>query len=148
MALTLKEKREYAWLLYKDGSFTQKMIASKVGVAEKTITDWKQADRWEAKNKSVQQTREQNLIDLHDQWAAINQKIRNEQQNIPDSAQADIIKKLAASIRDFENEVGYTEAYQVLKRLMLHIQKVDHDMAKVVIDYVDGFMQELLKYEV
>lgn len=145
MALTLKEKKEYAWLLYKDGTYTQKLIAEKVGVAERTVSEWKKSDNWEAKAKSIKQTREENLIQLHEQWAAINKKIRDEQNNIPDSAQADIIKKLSASIRDLENEVGYTEAYQVLKKLIIHVQKIDFDKAKEIIDYVDSFMQELLK---
>lgn len=148
MSLTAKEKREYAFLLYKDGSFTQKMIAEKVGAAEKTISEWKQKDNWDAKVKSIKQTREENLMELHNQWAAINLVIRNDQKGVPNASQADIIKKLAASIRDLENEVGYTEAYQVLKKMMIHIQKMDHDKAKELIPFVDSFMQELLKYAV
>lgn len=148
MSLSIKEKKEYAWLLFKDGSYTQKLIAEKVDVAERTISEWKTKERWEQKAKSIKQTREENLINLHTQWAALNLLIEKEQKNIPTSAQADIIKKLAASIRDLENEVGYTEAYQVCKKLVIHIQKLDIDKAKELMDYVDSFMQDLLKYAV
>jgi hypothetical protein len=147
MTSTIKEKKEYAWLLFKDGAYTQKMIAEKVGVAERTITDWKQREKWEEKAKSIKQTREENLISLHTQWAAINKEVKDNQKNIVTSAQADIIKKLSASIKELENEVGYTEAYQVVKKLMKHVQIIDFEASKMFIDFADSFMQELLKHE-
>jgi len=147
MSLTAKEKIEYAWLLFKDGSYTRTMIAHKVGVAEKTITEWKQKYNWEQKAKSIKQTREENLISLHNQWAAVNEEILTKQKGIPTSAQADIIKKLSSAIKELETEIGYTEAYQVCRKLILHIQKIDFEKSKELIDYLDSFMQELLKYE-
>ncbi len=147
MSLTAKEKVEYAWLLFKDGSYTRTMIAHKVGVAEKTITEWKQKYNWDAKAKSIKQTREENLIELHNQWAAINKLIKEKQDGIPNTGQADIIKKLSSAIKELETEIGYTEAYQVLKKLTLHIQKIDFEKAKEMLDYIDSYMQDLLKYE-
>lgn len=43
--------REYAYFLYM-AKVPQKDIASRVGVTEKTITAWKEADGWEVKRAS------------------------------------------------------------------------------------------------
>lgn len=145
MALTIKEKQDYAWLLFKDGTLTQKAIAERVGVAEKTICDWKEKFRWEDQRKSLLTTKAAQLTMLYNHLDAINEQIRDEQKNIPDSRQADAILKLTAAIKNLETEISVSQVFEVGKDFIQYVQKVDFEKSKEVIDYYDGFIKECLK---
>jgi DNA-binding XRE family transcriptional regulator len=144
MALTNKEKKEYAWLLYKEDTLTQKAIAEKVGVAEKTISQWKEEEGWESKRKSLYNTREDILVDLYSIFENTKNQVK-EKGGIANSKDADAILKLSQSIKNLETETSVAQIYEVAKCLIQHVQKLDFEMAKTIIDYVDSFLKEKLK---
>lgn len=144
MALTNKEKREYAWLLYKEDTLTQKAIATRVGVTEKTIGQWKEEENWDAKRRSLYNTREDILVDLY----VILENTKNavkEKGGIANSKDGDAILKLSQSIKNLETETSVGQIFEVCKGLIQHVQKLDFEKAKEIIDYVDSFMKEKLK---
>ncbi len=144
MALTNKEKREYAWLLYKEGALTQKAIAEKVGVSEKTISDWKTEEKWETKRRSLYNTREDILVDLY----VILENTKNavkERGGVANSKDGDAILKMSQSIKNLETETSIGQIYEVCKGLIQHVQALDFEKAKEIIDYVDSFLKEKLK---
>jgi uncharacterized protein YjcR len=144
MALTNKEKREYAWLLYKEDTLTQKAIAEKVGTSEKTITDWKKEDGWETKRRSLYNTREDILVDMYSIFENTKNEIKDKG-GIANSKDADAILKLSQSIKNLETETSVAQIYEVSKGLIQHVQKIDFEKAKEIIDYVDSFLKEKLR---
>lgn len=144
MALTIKEKKEYAWLLFKEGVLTQKVIAQKAGVSEKTITEWKDKEQWESKRRSLYNTREDILVDMYLIFENTKNQIK-EKGGIANSKDADAVLKLSQSIKNLETETSVGQIYEVAKGLIQHVQKLDFEKAKEIIDYVDSFLKEKLK---
>ncbi|MCC2590353.1 hypothetical protein [Chryseobacterium sp. MFBS3-17] len=77
MGLKKTEQREYAKFLYTEKSLTQKEIAEKVGVTEKTLKTWIDANEgeWKKLKKSLMTTKSQQITMLYDQLARINEEI-------------------------------------------------------------------------
>ncbi|HLO38349.1 MAG TPA: hypothetical protein VK173_07665 [Lacibacter sp.] len=144
MALTIKEKKDYAWLLFKEGVLTQKAIAQKAQVSEVTLSTWKKDENWESKRRSLYNTRESLLVDLYMIFENTKNKI-TDKGGVADSKDADGLLKLSQSIKNLETETSLAQAFEVLKGLMLYIQQVDFEKSKEMVDYVDGYLRKLLK---
>lgn len=144
MALSNKEKKEYAWLLFREGTLTQKAIAEKVGVSEKTISGWKDTEQWESKRRSLYNTREDILVDMYLIFENTKNQIK-EKGGVANSKDGDAILKLSQSIKNLETETSVGQVFEVCKGLIQHIQKIDFEKSKEMIDYVDSFLKEKLK---
>ncbi|MFV8392755.1 terminase gpP N-terminus-related DNA-binding protein [Flavobacterium sp. LB2P6] len=77
MALKKLQEREYAKSLYISGGITQKEIASRVGVTEKTLANWIKAGKWEVLKKSLLTTKQNQLSELYDQLSNTTSEIKN-----------------------------------------------------------------------
>lgn len=144
MTLTNKEKKDYAWLLYREGTLTQKAIAEKVGTTERTISQWKEQDNWETKRRSLYNTREDILVDMYLIFENTKNAIK-EKGGVANSKDGDAILKLSQSIKNLETETSVGQIFEVCKGLIQHVQKVDFEKAKEIIDYVDSFLKEKLR---
>lgn len=144
MALTSKEKKEYAWLLFREGTLTQKAIAEKIAVSEKTISIWKETEGWESKRRSLYNTREDILVDMYLIFENTKNAIK-EKGGVANSKDGDAILKLSQSIKNLETETSVGQVYEVAKQLIQHVQKIDFEKAKEIIDYVDSFLKEKLR---
>ncbi|MBL0144922.1 MAG: hypothetical protein IPP48_03345 [Chitinophagaceae bacterium] len=142
--MTPTEKKDYAWLLFKEGVLTQKAIAEKVGTSEKTITKWKEDDNWETKRRSLYNTREDILVDMYLIFENTKNQVK-EKGGVANSKDGDAILKLSQAIKNLETETSVGQVFEVCKGLIQHVQKIDIDKAKEIIDYVDSFMKEKLK---
>lgn len=144
MPLTIKEKQDYAWLLFKDGTLTQKAIAEKVGVSERTLSEWKTKNNWESKRRNLLTTRENILSDMY-VIMENTKKYVMDKGGVAFSKDADALLKISAAIENLERELALSEIYQVGKKFIQYVQKVDFERAKEIVDYYDGFIKEHLK---
>jgi hypothetical protein len=142
--LTSKQKREWAQDLYKTGNYDQKEIALKVQVAEKTITEWKQKYNWETLRKSLLITKQESLADLYDILDNTKKDIKTRGSKA-NSKDADAILKLTTAIKNLEVKTSLDQILEVCKQLVLHIQSIDYDKAKELVEYVDLFIKHSLK---
>jgi transposase len=76
MALKKQQEQEYAKSLFIGGGLTQKEIAERVGVTEKTLIKWKDAGKWETLKKSLLTTKQTQLSELYDQLETLNHDIK------------------------------------------------------------------------
>lgn len=76
MALRKQQERDYAKALFLAGGLTQKEIAEKVGVTEKTLCKWIKDGKWETLKKSLLTTKQSQLSELYDQLEFINNEIK------------------------------------------------------------------------
>ncbi len=75
MASKKDQERELAKILYTQQRMSQKDIAQKVGVTEKTITKWKEAENWDKLKESLLITKESQIRMLYTQLENKNQEI-------------------------------------------------------------------------
>lgn len=77
MASKKEQERELAKILYTQQRMSQKDIAQKVGVTEKTITKWKEAENWDKLKESLLVTKDSQIRMLYTQLEIKNQEIAN-----------------------------------------------------------------------
>ena len=70
----LKELAERIYL--SDYSLTQKEVSEKVGVTEKTISNWIESGKWKDKRNSLLVTKKNQLVNLYQQLEMINEEIK------------------------------------------------------------------------
>lgn len=144
MSLSNKEKQEYAWMLFKDGTLTQKAIAEKLKVREATITEWKEKGEWEKKRRSLLNTREEILADLYHIMEDTKNTIKKDGGKISPK-DADAVLKWSTAIKNMETDLAISEVYEVGKRFIQHVQRIDFERAKEIVDLYHSFIQECLK---
>lgn len=145
--LNIKQKKEYAQHLYCEGVLSQKAIAEKVGVSEKTMSKWAKDENWERLRKSLLISKQEQLAMLYDQVDEINKSIRKkpEGERFANSKEADILSKLTASIEQLEEETNISDVVEVCKRFITFLQKHDFEKSKEVVDLCDAFIKDCLK---
>ncbi len=75
MASKKDQERELAKILYTQQGMSQKDIAQKVGVTEKTITKWKETENWDKMKESLLITKDSQIRMLYTQLENKNQEI-------------------------------------------------------------------------
>ena len=75
MASKKDQERELAKILYTQQRMSQKDIAAKVGVTEKTITKWKENENWDKLKESLLITKDSQIRMLYTQLENKNQEI-------------------------------------------------------------------------
>ena len=146
MAASAKDKKDYAKLLFLRENLTQKEIAAKVGVTEKTIGKWIKDENWEHLKTSIVITKEEQLRRIYDQIAALNDFIlTKEDGKFANSKEADSLTKLAAAARALETDVALADVIEVAKRFIHFLRMVDIDKAKEVTVLFDAFIKDAAK---
>lgn len=142
--LTIKQKKEWAKLLFIRESITQKAISEKTGVSEKTISKWAQEGKWDDFRKSLLVTKEEQLRRFYNQVDALNTVIA-EGRGYANSKEADALTKLTTAIKNLETETSVAEVFEVGKKFISWVQINDFEKAKGLVDLFDGFIKDQLK---
>ena len=145
MGTTLKEKREWAKLLFIAQNLSQIEISEKVGVSKTTICKWAKEDKWDEQKSSLTITREQQLQRLYMQIAEINRVIADRDQKYPTPAESDTINKLATAIRKMERESSLADVISVSQKFLNWVRTVDFEKAKELSALFDMFIKDILK---
>lgn len=145
--LSINQKKEWAQQLYCEDKLKQKLIATKVGVAEKTISKWVNEGNWDRLRKSLLVSKQEQLANMYEQLSEINSYIKSkpEGERFADSKQADIMVKITASIEQLEEETNMADVFEVGKRFIRFLQEHDFEKAKEVVDLYDSFIKNCLK---
>lgn len=147
--MKLKEKKEWAETLFTKDELTQKEIAIKVGVSEKTVSGWVNADNeaWKRKKRSILVTKEEQIRRIYEQIDELNSKIkkRPEGERYAVKGEADTLVKLTASAKNLETDASIADIIEVSKRLLNFVRTIDLDKAKELSNYIDSFIKEQLR---
>ncbi|WP_306353699.1 hypothetical protein [Flavobacterium sp. '19STA2R22 D10 B1'] len=144
MGITKKEEREYARMLFVNERLTYKDIAARVKVTEKTIGKWAVDDGWDKLRKSLLTTRQNQLVYWYNQLDAINDTIEK-RDNVPTFEETSIMSKTTANIQRLEIETSIGEYIEVGKKVLVFIQDVNLNDAKLFKNYFDEFINSQLK---
>lgn len=145
--LTIKQKKEWAQTLYVVERLSQKEIAKKVGVSEKTMSQWANKEKWDTLRVSVIISKEQQLNRLYAQINELNTAIekRAEGERYAIKGEADTLVKLTSAAKDLEMQTGISETITVLKNLTNWVKVFDLPKAQDLVKLHDQFIQAIIK---
>lgn len=143
--LTNNQKRELAELLFTRHDMTQKEIADKVSVSEKTISKWKEAYHWEDKRVSLLTTKGENLRHYYDILDAVRKKIKDSEDGIGDTKLADMSVKYATVIERLETETSAGVYIDVLMEFIQDIQKDNLVLAQSLLPFAEALIAKKFK---
>lgn len=133
-----KQAQEYAKLLYTQMGLTQKEIAARVGVTEKTIGNWKERESWDELKTVLTTTRSSVIKNLQRQMELWQLQIGD---NLAGTKEVDILVKLAAAINSLEKETGISEMVDTGMKFIQFLQQHDHEIAKEAAHFFDLFIK-------
>ena len=144
--LTIKQKKDWAKVLYTKERLTQAEIAERTSVSRVTVNKWINAERWEELRTSITITREEQLKSLYRQLAALNDTInsRNEGERFPTASEADTISKMAGAIKKMETDVGLSDIISVFSDLISWLRQHDLTEAKRLTAVLDAYVKHKL----
>jgi len=144
--LTVKQKKEWAAMLYLKENLTQAEIAEKVGISRQTINKWIKAEKWEERKTGITLTREEQVKHLYRQIAEMNENIngRDKGKRHATPAEADVIAKLSNAIKKMETDIGIADIISVATRFVDWLRPVDLDKAKDITRLFDAFIKDNL----
>lgn len=145
--LTNNQKKEWAELLFLRENLTQKELAAKVQVTEKTISSWIKKGKWEQKKNSIILTKTEELSRLHAQLRELNDHIEKkpEGQRFPSKSEADVLTSIKSAIKAFEGETSVAVIIDVSIKMLDWIRPVDFEKAKELSNIFDQFIKNQLK---
>ena len=109
MGLKKTEQKEYAKFLYTEKSFSQKEIAEKVGVTDKTLRNWisENDGEWKKLKKSLMATKASQINHFYNQLEKLNEEIATRKiiYDIP----AHLLKPIKLKDKDGNEYIEYPE---------------------------------------
>jgi len=145
MALKKAQEREYARVLFISENLSQKEIAARVGVTEKTVGNWIEQGDWKKLKRSLLTTRQNQLSLLYDQLDWLNLEISIRDSKAASPREADIIIKLTGAIKNLEIETSVGETVEVARSFIEFVRPHDLELAKKITSYFDLYIQSKMR---
>jgi transposase len=145
MGMSKAQEKDYAKILFTTENLTQKEIAERVKVSEKTITKWIKEGGWAQIKKSLLVTKQHQISMLYDQLDWLNNLVSNREVKVFDSKEADVVSKITASIQRLEIETSVGQVIEVARGVIDFVREIDLDKAKEITKYFDSYIQSKMK---
>jgi transposase len=145
MAVRKQVERDFAKILFVNDHVSQKEIATRLKVSEKTVGKWAKEEDWEKLKKSMLVTKDNQLNMFYDQLDFINNDIKSRDYKIATTKEADVISKITSAIKKLETELSIGETVEVAKQLIQFVRSQDVAFANLLTKYCDGFINEKMK---
>ncbi|MFJ1474891.1 transcriptional regulator [Capnocytophaga cynodegmi] len=141
-----RQKQEHAKLLYtKENITTQRELAERVGVTEKTISQWIEQGQWEKLKQNLIVTRQEQHANMLAELERLNEHVKTLDKGFVNSQLASIRRQLIKDIKDLESEaVGLSEIISVQVDFLDYVRKTDPKQALSVAGLVDLFIKSKL----
>jgi transcriptional regulator with XRE-family HTH domain len=141
------DKHDWAQLLFTREKLTQKEVARRVGVSERTMSTWVNSEKWESIRKSIIVTKEEQLRRIYMQIDELNTYIMEKPHGyrFADSKQADALNKLTSAVRKLETEASIADIIEVSKRIITWVRQTNFEKAKELSSLIDAFIKDQLK---
>jgi transcriptional regulator with XRE-family HTH domain len=146
MGKELTEKREYAKLLFLREKISQKEIAAKVGVSEKTISKWANDDRWDELKASVIITRSEELSRIYMQIAELNDVIERKPmgERFANKDEAVALDKLTQTARRLETESSVSQVIDTSIAMLDWLRMADPGRVMEISNIFDNYIKSLM----
>ncbi len=146
--LSISDKQYLAKILYTREHLDGKVVAKRVGVSERTMSDWVNKFNWKSLRNRMLLSKEDQINALYEELEQIAAEIRlkKEGSRYADTKTADIRIKTTAAIRNLETDLAIADLVESGIRFIKHLQRTDS--AQNVIDIADkwhSFIQSSIK---
>lgn len=133
-------------LFLQEKNISQKEIAERIEVSEKTIADWVKNEKWESLKRNILLTRQEQLVMMQDELNEINLCIKNQPEGarFADFKLAQVRNQLVKNIKDLETKAMLPEMINALTRFLDFVKKENLDEAQLLADYTDQFIKSQL----
>lgn len=145
MALRKAQEQEFAKALYLAGTLTQKDIATRISVTEKTLMRWIAVGKWDNLKKSLLTTKQNQLSFLYDQLDFLNTEIAKRDFKVALGKEADTIIKLTAAINRLETETSVGDTVEVARHFIEFVRPQDLELAKKITNLFDVYIISKMK---
>lgn len=137
-----RDKYEEAYNLYMNTDMTQADIASRVGVAPKTISSWVTNDEWRVQKAASSVTRKKiitgYLMQLHKLREEIDQR---SERPYPTSQESDIITKITKSIKMLDRDLTLSDYITATEELVRFGMNTDDKATLTAMGIIKAFIQ-------
>lgn len=142
MGVKKTKAHDYAKTLFLDTNqkLTLKEIAERVGVRPNTVSNWANKENWEKLRKSLLVTRQKMISDLYDQLEFLNTKIKERDDKVATSSEANTIAVITSSIKKLETETSVAEVYEVATGFCDFVKPVDFELYQKLIPLFDAYI--------
>lgn len=137
--MNFQKKKELAKELYLNTTLTQKEIAERVGVTEKTLKKWREAGDWEKLKSAMLSTKDEIISRYLRMINSILEIAENDDRAVTD-AEADKISKLNKAMDAINKELGLSVIIQVFQEYNAFLLPLNTDLAKANNIYQDKFI--------
>ncbi len=148
--MTKEERRELmelARIYFLKEEITQKEIAERIGVGEKTIGRWIEEEGWRKLKRNILLTREEQLSNLYAELEEINEEIKNRApgKRYADKILANTRRYLIKDIADLERETSTSEFINAFTPFINDVKKENLDDARTIAGYADVYIKTKLR---
>lgn len=142
-----QELMERARIYFLKEDITQKEIAERIGVTERTIGEWINNEGWEKLKRNILLTREEQLSNLYAELEEINNEVKNREpgQRYADSKLANTRRYLIRDIEALEKETSTSEFITAFTPFINDVKKKNIDDARLIGEYADTFIKTKLR---
>lgn len=142
-----RDKYQLAYRLFMDTGMRQSEIAETVGVAEKTISQWKLKHDWAALKAAHGVTASEIIAGYLKQLQALKDQIsqRAVGENFPTSKESDIIMKVTKAIKILQRDLTLSDYIACYEQLITFTMSVQPDLAKGLTSVCREFIQIKVK---
>jgi len=142
----IEKLKGYAKLLFVRDKLSQKEIAQRTEISEKTIGKWVNDGLWDKEQKNFVLTRQEQMSNLLDELTEINKFIKDKPEGLrfADSKLGDVRRKLIKDIKELETKASKPEAIGSCIALLDFIRKVNLGKAQEIAPLVDAFIKSIL----
>lgn len=146
--ISISDKQYMAKILFTVQKLEQKIIAKKVGVSEKTISNWVEKFQWKKLRRRLLVSKEEVLSNFYEQLEELNNDIRTREdgKRYANTKEADIQVKYTASIRNLETELAIADIIDSGIKFIRSIQpKITPAQVIEIAELWNDFIHEKIK---
>lgn len=129
----IERKKRLAFTLFVDNGFEQKLIAEITGISEVSISKWKKEGNWSEERRIAlmgPDKQMRRMMRIYDSMLT-NIESRESPRNVPDSKEADILNKMADTVKKLNSDFTFFVKAEVGKQFVMHVQEA-HGQARAV----------------
>lgn len=146
----IENRKDHVKILYtKENITTQKELALRSGISEKTIGKWiaEEKEGWDKLKKNLLLTREEQMVNLYNELTEINNFIKEfpEGRRFADSKLGDVRRKLVKDIKELETKAALPEIIHSCMALLNFIRQADLKTAQEFTKWIDAFIKSQLR---
>lgn len=129
----IERKKRLAFTLFVDNGFEQRVISQITSISEPSISKWKKDGNWEEERRIAimgPDKQMRRIIRMYDTMLTLIEK-RKSPYNVPDSKEADILNKMADSVKKLNSDFTFFIKAEVGKMFVTFVQATHGQEAAV-----------------